>query len=686
MLFKTQKITGMTSLLIVLTILFSCSKDSDLLLDTVLSDSDTIVEEKNGTIEEPSNEEGFVLRTFTFSPTNDAYLQDTQGHDKSIIRLEEDFRTSYLMFDLSQINGPIIEATLQLSVDSDEGDGIINIHKGISNDWSEENLNENNASSIGAKLGQLNKEYTIGSPEKLSLNATELQAEITTIILKHSTGNDLAFASKENIENTGPRLTVKYKATEGSPYIEQEPEEIVNTEEDDNANEQTKNNNQGVEIGYYVTTSGKSTNNGLTEATAWSIDHAFEKAVSGDIVYIKAGNYGNKQLVVDNSGTSNMPIKFIGYTNSPGDLVSNEGSTFEYGDQLDPNKMPLIKGINNTENIGLEIPENYIELENIQISNYRISIFSRGTGVKVKNIISTNNGQQNNDNSQTGKSFQIYGDITIIENCFILNANSEGINIKGANNCIIKSCKVFSDNLINMTGYYILIAGGGKNNVIENCQLYRDDTGDNSGLPHQGHGYVLKDQATNNIIRNSSAINTGIETNFSGVFNNTFENITITGNFSTYDTQHSACIKVINGAHDNKFKDIIIKDTRYGIVFVDFDDGYVGPDGDRDKKEGGHNNKFINVQVDKGRNCVAATSAVVGATAFSNNNQFLNCSFKNISGNAFFSYQKLTGNVFSNCSFANIPNSKMIREFAGGSFITVFENCTFSNIGFPKPN
>ena len=124
---------------------FSCSKDTDLLLDSVINDPTVSVEGSDTSTSETSSEEDYVVRTFAFSPTNDAYLQNAQGHDRSIIRLQEDYRTSYLMFDLSEVNGPITDAVLQFSIDSDEGDGTINIHKGNSNEWTEKNLTENNA-------------------------------------------------------------------------------------------------------------------------------------------------------------------------------------------------------------------------------------------------------------------------------------------------------------------------------------------------------------------------------------------------------------------------------------------------------------------------------------------------------------------------------------------------------------
>ena len=432
---------------------------------------------------------------------------------------------------------------------------------------------------------------------------------------------------------------------------------------------------------YYVTTTGKSSNSGTTEEDAWSIQHAFSTAQAGDIIYIKAGNYGALTLSASNSGTADKPIKFIGYTTNPKDLVSNEGSSFKYGDKIDSSKMPLIKGKSFLTGTGLDLRQSHIVIENLQISDYLIGVNTRGKHTVLKNVIVANNGEQRNNSVQGGRGFHIYGDYTTIKNSFSLNSNGEGINIKGANHCIISHTQVYSVNKANPGGYYIAITHGGSNNIIDNCTVYRDK---DANL-HQGHGYVLKDMATNNIIRNSKAYNTGIEVNFSGVHSNTFENINIYGNFSTNKLQFSSCIRIINGAHDNVFKDIYIEDTRYAFNFHDFNDGYVGPDGDRDELAGGHNNKFINIEVNKGQNIIGATSPVVGTKATSKNNTFVDCTFRNITGSPIFSYMNMTNTTFTDCIFENIPNTSLIVSYKGGIFTANFESPTFKNVNFPDP-
>ena len=174
--------------------LISCSKDSDLLLDSVLSDSMESVEvtekeqeqdvealeevdQEPEIIEEP--EESFESRTTSFPATNDAHTNaDTgKGYNQNIIRLEEGNRTSYLMFDLSAIEaieGQITAASLQFTINSDNGDGNITVYKGASNDWTEENIDKSTTPEIAEELGSLTKEYALDATETIELNSSDL--------------------------------------------------------------------------------------------------------------------------------------------------------------------------------------------------------------------------------------------------------------------------------------------------------------------------------------------------------------------------------------------------------------------------------------------------------------------------------------------------------------------------------
>jgi hypothetical protein len=72
---------------------------------------------------------------------------------------------------------------------------------------------------------------------------------------------------------------------------------------------------------YYVdTATGSDADDGLSEANAWlTVQKAADTAVAGDLVYIKAGSYAEQVDFDTNAGAQATPIRFVGYTATPGD-------------------------------------------------------------------------------------------------------------------------------------------------------------------------------------------------------------------------------------------------------------------------------------------------------------------------------------------------------------------------------
>lgn len=675
----------MALLFCVFSILFSCGKDTDLLLDSVLIDPEIAIETRKFT-EIPAEEEGFVLRTYAFSPTYDAYLQDNQGHDQDLIRLQEDFRTSYLMFDLSQINGPITDAVLQFSVDSDEGDGNITIHKGSNTNWTETNLTLNNAPQLVAEVGSVNKAYKVGEAEKIDLSTQNFQQEPTTLVLTHEQGNDLAFASKEHPDGIGPRLIVTYKTAEGSPDIEQE--EI---EEDVESTPQPKIDVPAAD--YYVTTTGKASNDGRTEATAWNIAHAFESATAGDVVYVKAGNYGNTEVIADNSGSPGRPIKFIGYTDTPGDLTSDVGSTFSYGDNLDANEMPLLQG-NSPNGIGqgtgITAIESYLHIENFQITKFEFGLLAKGNHSIFKNIIVTEVGDFNPSHSYPtatsnhllnyfGNGIVISGSKSKLQNSFVLNSGAQAITFNDCNEVTAENNTVYSDNNINPTDYYFLLGPQTVNSTFKNTKVVRVGS-----LKHLGHGIVLKGNGviTGNTFDGFEIINTVLEPQFPKTANNTFRNGTILKEANVNsDSPEVGGINLANGAHDNYFEDITL--TNCTIKFQDWKDGLAG-----DVSDASDNNLFKRVTVKDSFSAIAfGYFQVENHASSADNNVFEDCTFTNL--RYLFEVDRANSNTLLKNCVINSVDGFMVERIAGGPTYSLdvnYENCDWQNINFTVPD
>lgn len=718
MKFFPSPLLRMVYLVLIPLFLFSCTKDSDLFMDAVMNDPAKELEERtesnteekdndaseeansstdssadstaDGTTEtnteESSAAEGeMVTKTFTFSAIQDAHLEGSKGYNQDLIRIEENNRQSYLMFDLSDIEGTILSATLLFTVYGDNGDGTIMVEKAIPTEWTESNLTASNAPVADIEVGAIQKQYATGSTEKIELSSPDIQPEVTTLILKHKAGNDLAIASRENSAVSGPKLIVTYETYQGA--ADPDTGENASTEEYSTGNNSADtsdyqdNTSTGYAVDYYVTASGSGYNDGKSEQNAWSIEHAFKNAKPGDVIAIKAGNYGNVQLNVDNSGYAGNLIKFVGYTNVPGDLESYQGSTHTYGSNLDANKMPLLNGGNSTSGTALTVDEKFIHIENIQITNYVRGVRSLGTDVTYRNVILTNLGNQNVESAYDGIGFEIMGDRTELENCFVLNATAEAIKFYDSDYSRANYCSVYADGHGNPTDYYFLITGGTNNTIIENSYAERA-----KGLEHGGHGFDMKDLAENNTFRNCTVRRTQIELNFSGVRNNLIEDCKIYGEESISNQWH-ARLAVLNGANNNTVRNIYIQDTWAAMYWGDYDDGYIGPNGDRDAVSCGYDNIFDGITV---RNTERILNIGGGnfLTAKASNNVVVNSDF------ADFDYVAATYYTTENILFKNTKFDQGRNLFleAGGQYAPYskfdvrFDNCTWTNVNFTPPN
>jgi len=416
---------------------------------------------------------------------------------------------------------------------------------------------------------------------------------------------------------------------------------------------------------YYINVSGNNNNSGLSESNAWrTISYAASSSSPvgpGDIVYIKAGNYGNENVIFKTNGTLQNPIQFIGYENIPGD---NPDLNYNYGDGVDETVMPLLDGNDRTNGISITMSNRlYIELSNIQIRNYKIGIYAyQGKQLKVKNIIAMYLGDPNDSYSGRGIAFGSNAEENIIEDCIVYNSCAEGISITG-NNQILRNCRVYSDD--NSTGsksatnYYIHV--GGNNNLVEYC--YAERIGD---LGHVGHGIDLKGNCENNIIRH--CVSKGMETNgyelrHRGVRNNLIEDcFAINCGFSIRD-----------GASNNIIRNCKTESAQHGaVLFFDTteDDG---------AQYAGRNNTFENCIFQNTVNSVINFTSY-NVASMANNNAFVNCVFDGgqyfVSADRENSAHTITNSIITN-----------VQDFATGSFPTdlEFEYSYFHNNGFISP-
>lgn len=446
---------------------------------------------------------------------------------------------------------------------------------------------------------------------------------------------------------------------------------------------------------FFVTTSGNSGNNGKSESSAWDIGHAFKSARPGDIVYIKAGNYGGGNYVFNQSGNASQPIKFIGYKNQPGDinayeqnLLSNEtrdrrGTTrfannveFDYTQSLNMNEMPHFTKNFVKNDFFFTVSGDYIEFHNIIIRGGDFGmLFDRNSShCKLINSVIMEQGRMDIASSDSSHPDRYQG--TGISNrrserlevrfCTFLNCEQQALEIRGANSGTYSDNVVYSYNDRNGTDYFYLVTGdaGASSHdlVIEYNRCHRL-----TSVPHGGHGFITKNGAYNNTFRNFRVINTNIETSFANATGNVFEKGYVQGSASQGDDL--TYILTSNGSTGNTFKDIVVDDVWGGLLFLDH-----GEDGS--SSFAGIANDYINIIVKNAKYGVifSESGANRGPT---NNNKFLNCTFFNTEF-GIRAHRNNSGNSFINCHFS--ASSSLYTNHAGYSLNgnTRFENCHFS--------
>ena len=454
---------------------------------------------------------------------------------------------------------------------------------------------------------------------------------------------------------------------------------------------------------YYVTVNGNSNNDGRSENSAWNWQHAVNRANPGDIVYIKAGQYNNFNTKFTKDGSSGAPIRFVGYKNNPGDIDATtqsllgadtkgrRGTTrlannveFDFKSQPSASEMPYFyKAYTKNDPPAFEISGDFIEIHNVVVHGYDTAfrLTNSSDNAKIINTITKEQGNMNISSSESshpdrynGTGYSITG-ASNFEVIFNSNLNSEqnAFQMMGCTSGQMKNNVCYSYNTINGTDYMFLLSSNGSTPTtgvtMEYNMVYR-----NPNVAHGGHGFIGKNGAHDNVVRNFSVVNSNLEVNFTNIYNNTFENGTVQAAFYSNNDPYGG-ILITNGAHDNTFRNIIIDGAWGGIVTHSYDDG-ASSDPNIDSSDASVNNYFINLIVKNSQYAVIYSETGVNASGSVRDNYYLNCTFYDIEY-GIRAYMPNSNNKFYNCSF-NVMN----QLYTNHSNITLNSNTLFENCHF----
>lgn len=257
---------------------------------------------------------------------------------------------------------------------------------------------------------------------------------------------------------------------------------------------------------YFVTVDGSESADGRTESTAWSLPHAFATAQAGDVVYVKAGNYGALVLRTSHNGTAEAPIRFIGYRQTPGDVVSTEFSTYSLEDfnadatVMNGADMPLLendRGPNNDpdpDDRALTINHDYVHVENFKLQYYDYGVFVRSdddnrvAGVSLINIVANEMGNWDVNNGDWGEpttrpepegNFNGYGlsigdsTGTVLRNCTSFNGGRANFEVVSSDHVDIDYIRSYATKPGNGTDFNFLFYAT-TNSTFHHYESFRD--------------------------------------------------------------------------------------------------------------------------------------------------------------------------------------------------------------------
>ncbi|MAO15877.1 hypothetical protein J0656_02270 [Muricauda ruestringensis] len=227
---------------------------------------------------------------------------------------------------------------------------------------------------------------------------------------------------------------------------------------------------------YYVSLSGDDDNSGLSQSKPWrTIPYAASSkspVKPGDTVFIKAGDYSNENVVFERNGRANKQITFEGYSSIPGDAPK---LNWEYGDGLNPDKMPLLDGNNRTSGIGISLHNRkYINIRNCVAVNMKINGYElRYRGVKnnlIENCKAINCGYSIRDGASYNTIRNCTSDGAASSILFFDTTEDEGAQYAGRfnvfENCVFRNSK---ENAIKFFHYNPATMSIVDNNTFMNC-------------------------------------------------------------------------------------------------------------------------------------------------------------------------------------------------------------------------
>lgn len=454
---------------------------------------------------------------------------------------------------------------------------------------------------------------------------------------------------------------------------------------------------------YYVDGNVGTTGTGTIGSPYKTIQEAITQAQPGDIVYVKAADYGSSILTTTRAGTSGNLIRFIGYTSTPEDIDSSTYATYTRAQYdadsrvLPNNIMPLLnndRGGDNapeTSDRAWNLDHSYIHIENFMIQYYQYGVQDDVgvTGLHIENIVCNEMGNWDPTNAGWDKTFSNpppSGNLSGYGFHFVGTSNSTllrtitfdaghaGIDFINADNNSIDYNIVHCTRTGNATDYHLIVYNS-DNNQLNGNKFYRDNLDNTKMHPSRT---AIQCGSVNNTINDLYQLNLRLQL-FNGASNNTLTDIRLEGS----GDPNQGSIAFSGAANDNTIINLHVTDSQ-GIDFYTNAGGQCGYTGN---EPSGSGNVIINPLI----------TDIWGSEGFVTFNEQAtsngaNAGSNTIIGGVFdrssYMFQVRRQNTLLqmvNCSFNNVTVGYEFEPDGAIAMTYDYDYCNFFNTNFTTP-
>ena len=147
-----------------------------------------------------------VTETIFATLTEDAFVQNSQIFNDARLLVDADRSVSLIRFQYDQDAGQVTDASLNLTVGADPGTGLITVFAVSDFQWSDES--QSLVVPSGQPAGNAENLWALGLDFSFTLNPVLITDDVT-LVLRQSSGNDVAFQSSATTRPPTLELTVE---------------------------------------------------------------------------------------------------------------------------------------------------------------------------------------------------------------------------------------------------------------------------------------------------------------------------------------------------------------------------------------------------------------------------------------------------------------------------------------------